>query len=173
MFRNSVKPKLSRQANVERNVHFTSITAKHIITTNTLVQTTTTPTTNQRLTSIKGKSISDSSDPSSDACSAQVAQSIGTRDLESSLNLCKDLGIVDTATAVILNGPIVSGDLLTNHVQTSGLAVGSSGSVVKNIAPAPSPRTSYIVPVTHSSAAPAAYHKNGHVSFKVRRSHFL
>lgn len=162
VFRNSGKPKLSRQASVERNVHLTARTAKHIITTNALVQTTTPAMTNQRLTNIKGKSISD---PSSDAC---IAQTIGTRDLESSLNLCKDLGIMDTATAVILNGPLASGDLLTNHVQTSGLAVASSGSGVKNIAPAPSPRTSYIVPVTHSSPAPAAYHKNGQVSLDFR-----
>lgn len=186
VFRNSTKPKISRQANTDRNAHFTTRTAKHILTNNTLVQPTTQGTNQiigQRLTNVKSKSSIDTSGITtgndgnlitSDTYGNEVGQTTGTQELESSLNLCKDLGIMDSSatssiSTVILNGPVGTSDTLTNHVQASGLPGGNVGSVVKNIAPAPSPRTPYIVPVSPSSPVTSTIHKNGQVSFSRAR----
>ena len=91
--------------------------------------------------------------PTGDTC----AGAITTTEMDSSLTLGKDLSITDpTTVSVILNGPITSADLLVNHTQTSG---GSS----KNCSQAPSPRSSYVIPVSPSSPASAVYSKNNQV----------
>jgi hypothetical protein len=120
-------------------------------------------TTAQRTANTKGSVIVESSGilisqnirtATGDTCGGAVT----TTELESSVTSGKDLGIADpTPVSVILNGPIASGDLLANHAQTSG---GSS----KSYSQAPSPRGSYVIPVSPSSPAPGVYNKNNQVT---------
>ncbi|CAB3988869.1 Hypothetical predicted protein [Paramuricea clavata] len=161
VFRNSYKQKTSRQTSIERNTQSNRTSKAPNIT----IQATTPVSqhaTAQRTPNAKGIAMMESSGiPTSqnvristgDTCSGAVT----TTELESSLTLGKNLGIADpTTVSVILNGPIASGDLLANHVQT---AVGSS----KSYSQAPSPRASYVIPTSPSSPAPGVYSKNNQV----------
>ena len=163
VFRNSYKQKTSRQTSVERNTQSNRTSKAPNIT----VQATTpvsqhapaqrTPNTKE-IAMMESSSIPTSQNvriSTGDTCGGAVT----TTELESSLTLGKNLGIADpTTVSVILNGPIASGDLLANHVQTSG---GSS----KSYSQAPSPRASYVIPTSPSSPAPGVYSKNNQVKF--------
>ena len=166
VFRNSNKQKTARQTSSERTSQ-SNRTAK--TNPNIAAQTTTQlpqQTAIQRTLSTKGNAMTELSNiptsqnvriPTGDPCAGTVT----TTELESSLTLGKDLGIADPATvSVILNGPIASGDLLANHVQTSGGAG-------KSYSQAPSPRGSYVIPVSPSSPAPSVYNKHNQVKFCV------
>lgn len=164
VFRNSNKQKTSRHNSSERNAQ-SNRTLKPAPTTNTAVYTTALApqqATTQRPSNSKGVALVKESYSLTNSnvriSTVDTCGVVTTTELESSLNLGKDFGIVDpSAVSVILNGPIGSGDLLTNHVKNS---VGSS----KSFPQAPSPRGSYVIPVSPSSPAPGVYSKNSQVS---------
>lgn len=155
VFRNSNKQKTSRQTSSERGSQSNRPAKQTHSGNREFIQ----QTTAQRSSIIQGNVIADSSGlPNSQNVRVSTGESsnaVTTTEMESSLNLGKTLGISDPATvSVILNGPITTGDLLTNHVQTSS---------AKGFSQAPSPRGSYVIPASPSSPASGVYCKTNQV----------
>ena len=167
MFRNSNKQKTARQTSAER----TSQLNRTVKTNPNIVPQPGTQLPQQ--TAIQRTSSNKVNAKQADSSAIQTSQNVRistgdtcvgtvtTTELESSLTLGKDLGMADPATvSVILNGPLASGDLLANHVQ-------SSGGAGKSYSQAPSPRGSYVIPVSPSSPAPGVYNKHNQVKRSV------
>ncbi|XP_028398035.1 ataxin-7-like isoform X2 [Dendronephthya gigantea] len=158
VFRNSNKQKTSRSTSSERGSQ-SSRTSKQTSSGLTVSQ----HTTAQRSSSVQGNIISDTSGLSNSqnvrVPTGESSGAVNTTEMESSLTLGKNLGIADPASvSVILNGPITTGDLLSNHVQTSS---------AKGFSQVPSPRGSYVIPASPSSPASGVYCKTNQVANQV------